>query len=262
MRNHYSHLLLILNPVLYLGMLVTNYLAVTLPINGKSTGELSDLYPNLFVPDGLTFSIWGVIYLLLLLFIFTPLVKRIQNKYTTDPPVKTQVLTAVSCLLNISWIICWHYEYVFASILIMLCLLFTLITLYGAIQNTQTDLCVHSLTTKLPVSVYLGWITVATIANVTAGLVHWQWNGLSLPEHIWTVIMICIAALLTVIMVLKHNDWAFALVIIWALWGIIRKRTTTSPLFPEIVNTAIVAIIGILIITGIRLFRSLRKAKS
>lgn len=262
MRIHYSRLLLILNPVLYLGMLGTNFLAITLPINGKSTGELSDLYPNLFVPDGLTFSIWGVIYLLLLFLIFTPLVKRIQKKYTTDPPIKTQVLTAVSCLLNISWIICWHYEYVFASILIMLCLLFTLITLYGAVQNTQTDLPVHSLTIKLPVSVYLGWITVATIANVTAGLVHWHWNRLGLPEHTWTVIMISIATLLTCIMVLKYNDWAFALVIIWALWGIIRKRTVASPLFPDIVNTATIAIIGILIITCIRLFSCLRKTKS
>lgn len=260
MPTRYSLLLLIINPVLYLGMLLVNFLAVTLPINGKSTGELSDQYPNLFVPDGLTFSIWGIIYLLVFIFIFTPLFKRIQHKNTTSPSFAIQLLTASTCILNMSWIICWHYQYVLASILIMSVFLVNLIFLYKLTKQEQTP--ATSRFTTLPVSVYLGWITVATIANITAGLVYWNWNRWGLSEQTWTIIMISIATLITLFMVLKHNDWGFGLVIIWALWGIIRKRTVAVPAFPDIVYTAGISIAIILLLIGIKLFISFRKTPS
>lgn len=199
-----------------------NVLASALPLGGKTTAELSDAYPNLFVPAGYVFSIWGVIYLLLLAF----------TVYQASPARRGEgflrkigYLFSLSCVLNISWIFLWHYEYVIPSLLPMFALLLSLILIYLRLDigrgspSRGERLWVH-----LPFSVYLGWITVAPIANVVAALVSINWGGLGLSEVAWTVIMITIAIVLTVVNTFTRGDMGYALVIIWALGGIAVKQ--------------------------------------
>ncbi len=184
----------ILNLLGFFGIVLINYLAVTLPLNNKTTGALSDQYPNLFVPIGLTFSIWGIIYLLLAIFIVYQLVyafkKDTQNSSFLE---KIDFLFFLSCLANFSWIFAWHFERVFLSFLIMLILLLSLIAIYQRLNiGRSAALKSEKYLVHLPFSVYLGWITIATIANTTALLVNLNWNRFGLSEPFWTIAVIII----------------------------------------------------------------------
>ena len=211
----------ILNAVALVIALAANGLANGIPLNGYNTGELSDMYPNLFVPAGLTFSIWGLIYLLLIGFVVNGFLKSMDEGSTLYRRIGW--LFALNCFFNAAWIFAWHYLQIELSLGIMLGLLATLILIYLRINGeANTSLREHWLV-QIPFSIYLGWISVATIANVTTLLVHYGWTG---GEHevLYTQIMIGIAALLGVVMLLRRYDFAYALVIAWALFGIWWKR--------------------------------------
>ena len=167
------------NILLAAGMLVMNYLASALPLNNKTTGELSDSFPNLFVPAGLTFSIWGVIYLLLVMYCVV--------QFTgSDKEVISGISWwfGLSCILNALWIVFWHYGKLPLSLLVMLGLLGTLIYINISIRELPAGII------KAAFGIYLGWICIATIANVTTLLVNANWNGFNISQEIWTVIMI------------------------------------------------------------------------
>ena len=193
----------ILNAIGVVGTVVVNTLANTLPINGLNTGELSDMYPNLFTPAGYVFSIWGVIYLLLLAFTYYQFSSRSKDEGYIE---KIGYLFIVSCLANIAWIFLWHYLYVEVSLIAMFILLGSLIGIYlkldiGRSEASQDEKrFVH-----LPFSVYLGWITVAPIANVTAALVKNGYTELFLGAQTWTALMIVIAVALTLIDINCHK---------------------------------------------------------
>lgn len=247
----------------FLGFLLTiviNTLATTLPINGKSTGELSDAIPNLFVPVGLTFSIWGVIYLLLGIF-------AIVQLWNFTKPSREQELVLerigpwfiIASLANSAWILAWHYVLIPLSLIIMIVLLISLLTIYLRLGIGSTKNSWALSTRRIygwPFSVYLGWITVATIANVTAVLVTANLPSYGLSEPVWTIIMILIALGITIAMLVFRKDIPYALVVIWAVFGIMLKRI--DPQFspqPEIVTTAIISLVGIgigIILTVIR----------
>ena len=225
-KNRSILLLAILNLLGFIGTVIINALAVTLPINNKSTGELSDQYPNLFVPAGLTFSIWAIIYTLLAIFVIYTLVIAIRkNAQESSFIEKIGLLFFVTSILNIAWIFAWHYEIVSLSLLIMFLLLASLITIYlrlsiGVSNSTKAEkYLVH-----LPFSVYLGWITIATIANVTALLVDVKWNTFGLGEQFWTVAVIIVGVGITLVTLFKRKDIFYCLVVDWALLGILIKR--------------------------------------
>ncbi|MDX9782867.1 MAG: hypothetical protein RBT35_07820 [Bacteroidales bacterium] len=235
---------IILNIILFAVMITANTLANTLPINGFTTGELSDMYPNLFVPAGVTFSIWGLIYLLLLIFVVTQTVAAFSekaSKYLLSPLASWAF--ALTCVLNSLWIITWHYQMVFLSVVVMLLFLATLIYLVKRMDSERIENFWSRFAVKLPFSIYLGWISVATIANITALLVHWNWNGFGIPENIWTIIMIGAGTFLAATMMLKRADIFYALVVIWAFYGIIIKREASEPLYPEIIAAAWASIV-------------------
>ncbi len=234
-------ILSILNLILFAAVVYVNMLAVTLPINGKSTGELSDQYPNLFVPAGFTFSIWGVIYLLLLVFVIYQIWVTFNKKTIQKLTVQSQILFGITNLLNISWILAWHYEMVSLSVLIMIAFLSTLIVIFLNNEKIQLKTLVEKIAIETPINVYLGWISVATIANVTALFVTIEWNGSPLTESTWTIIMLCIGAVLAVLMLFQRSNFTYALVIIWAFYGIFSKRQTSEN--PEIAQTALILIV-------------------
>jgi hypothetical protein len=226
-------------------MFTLNALANILPINGYNTGQLSDMYPNLFVPAGVTFSIWGLIYIALLLFIFGmyKLSGVEESKY-----FELSLLFVASNLLNGSWILAWHYKFVGLSLIIMLALLATLIAAFlvvKSIKATTSSMAIKFISRAT--SLYLGWISVATVANFSAFLVNIGWNRFGFSEVFWTVAMIIIVLLLTLVMLIKEKDIVFSLVVLWAYLGIVIKRMSVAPIYNGIILITEIAI-GLLIL--------------
>ena len=211
-------------------MLTLNGMANALPLNGYNTGELSDMYPNLFVPAGITFSIWGLIYLALFSLVIYSLV--VSFSQDTDRQFIRLIgwPLVINFLANAGWIVAWHYRFELSSLVIMLILLRSLITMYQRLKiGMKTASRTEKIFVHFPISLYLGWITVATIANTTAVLVSFNWQGFGLGQSIWTMIMILIAAGLTLLFLIKRKDVIYSLVILWAFAGIFIKRWYADP---------------------------------
>lgn len=220
-----------LNVLLLLGTLVVNYLANALPLNGKDTGQLSDQYPNLFTPAGLTFSVWGVIYTGLIAFAVyqaLPLVNRRWTAETTPVVAAVGGWFALTSVLNAAWIFAWHYEYVPLSVGIMLGLLSALTALNLRLRRQRLAATWRTRwLVEVPFGLYWGWISIATIANVTAWLVDAGWSGLGLPDTAWAVLLVAVGAGLTVVVLRRTRRWAYGAVVLWAFLGIVLKRRAT-----------------------------------
>lgn len=212
-------------------VLTVNALANILPINGYNTGQISGFYPNFFVPAGFTFGIWGIIYFLLIGFVFCSLFAAFGKFNAT---AKTAIDKAgpyflITCLLNAGWIVAWHYLYLGLSLAIMIAFLASLILLFLSIRPIKNEMpFFYRLWVYHPFLVYLGWISVATIANVTALFVGIGWQGEPLSPQYWSIIMILIALLLGVFMVGRLKQPAFGFVLGWAFWGIYAKQATEA----------------------------------
>jgi len=231
-----------LNLVLFAGMIVMNYLANALPLNNKNTGELSDSFPNLFVPAGITFSIWGIIYLLLLIYCVVQFTGSNQIAIS-----KISLFFGISCILNAVWIVFWHYGKLPLSLIVMLGILVSLIYINILIKDIPIGLI------KAAFGIYLGWICIATIANVTALLVNYGWSGFGLSEVNWTIIMIAAGALLASLAILLMKNPFIGLSVVWAFTGIIIKRQADHR---SIIIAASAAILVVAAVTLYRLFRT------
>lgn len=204
--------ILILNIITFMLVILVNTYSNILPLNNQTTGEVSNQLDVLITPAGITFSIWSVIYILCAVWIIRQIPKNRRNKefYTAASPY-----FIVSNLLNSAWIFLWHYEQFFASVIVMVLLLITLIVLYTQIKNSD-----HDFFDIFPFSIYVSWISVATIVNISYYLVYVNWSGFGLPNTMWTVFMLLIAAALSLLFRYKQNDWVYSLVTIWAFSGI------------------------------------------
>lgn len=254
--------LVLLNVLGLVGVLVVNTLANALPLNGRNTGELSDSIPNLFVPAGMTFAVWGVIYALLILFIIYQIITVRKEKTVEDPIGQIGGWFFISCLANSLWIFAWHWQSQLPSLVLMLVLLISLIIIHTKVRRPEASLG-YRVGVMLPISVYLGWIAVATIANVTSVAVVLEWGRFGLSEVFWTITVLVVAIIINLLAVTARGDIWFALVGVWALYGIYAKRT--APQFepqPAVAYTALaggilllVAIIIHLIVKGRRVAR-------
>jgi benzodiazapine receptor len=226
----------------FLAVLAVNTIASTVGINGRLTGALSDGIPNLFVPAGLTFSIWGVIYLLLLLFVIAQ-ARGLFSSGSNGPEEIRRIgwLFALSSAANVGWLFLWHYELVGLSVLAMLVILGSLLAIYLRLGTGLTRAgSAQRRFFRVPFSVYLGWITVATIANVTAFLVKAGWNGFGLQPEVWAAAVIVAAALITLAILATRRDAGYSLVVLWALSGIAIKRAAdASPASRVVFVTAV-----------------------
>jgi len=238
-----------LNLIAFLATVVVNVLSSTLPINGKDPGEISDLYPNLFVPAGLTFAVWGVIYILLGLFVVYGLVSAFRKTPDQEGFIgKIGILFFLSSAFNIGWIFFWHYGFVWISLIMMIALFITLLSIYlrlgiGKAQARSAEKgMVH-----IAFSVYIGWITIATIANVTAFLVDIGWNGFGLSEQFWAVLVVAVGIIITVAVLFSRNDIYYSLVADWAILGILLKRLADTSV--EAGSVIITTIIGLALIS-------------
>jgi len=247
---------MILNWVAFLAVLVVNALANILPINGYNTGQISSLYPNYFVPAGFTFSIWGLIYLLLLLYTITltffsshqPLSEHKAHAYFSS--INGWYL--LSCVLNIAWILCWHYLKAGASVVVMLLMLYSLLQVFLKGKDILKTFPLHlQFLLGAPFTVYLGWISVATIANITAYLVKSGWQGGPLDQDIWSAVMITIAIVLALFILLRFRVAGFALTVAWALWGIRASQGPGSELLLRISTAGVITLLVVVVIERI-----------
>lgn len=225
-------------------VLVVNTLANIVPINGQQTGEISDRFPVLFVPAGYVFSIWGLIYALLIAFtVYQALPAQRENPRLR----RIGWLFALSCLWNCVWILCWHYNLFPLSLVVMLALLGSLLLIYMRLDIGREKVArAEQWLVHVPFSVYLGWITVATIANATDVLYALGWNGQPLNPEIWAMVMLIVATALTLYILMQRRDIAYGLVIVWALIGIFVKQTET----PVVALTALLGggIVAVLLV--------------
>lgn len=246
--------------VAYVAMVAVNYLANALPIGGVTTGEASDAYPNLFTPAGLTFSIWGLIYLLLLgytLYQFGLGQKdRGAAREATFALVNKYFL--LTSLANIAWIFAWHYGIIWLSVLIMLAFLALLIMIAGKV-NAEAYSPREELFIRAPFSVYFGWITVATIANITVLLVSLGWNGFGLSDAVWTVIILFVGALIGTWRTLKDRNIYYGLVLVWAYGGILLKHSSAAGYngaYPVVITAVIACLAVFLSAIGFVLYKN------
>ncbi len=264
MNNRTLQLLQVGNLTAVILTIIVNGLANILPIGGKNTGELSDNIPNLFVPSGITFAIWGVIYVLIIMFTIYLARDLFKKEKTTKPFLeKISFFFILASLANIIWMFLWHYEQVIFSLLAMILLFLSLLMIYLRLNvGIQKVTMKEKLFVHVPISVYIGWITVATIANVTAVLVKINWDGFGISQEIWTILVLVVATIITLLVLITRKDCQYSAVIIWALIGIYLKRTSNDPKYGvqnQIAYIAAIAIIVILIVTLISAYKKYKE---
>lgn len=234
--------------VTYLAMVTVNYLANALPLNGRRTGDVSNAYPSLFTPAGVTFSIWGVIYLLLGAHVLYQLgLFRDRPDSPQDAALLNRVgaLFAASSLANTAWVFAWHYDLIPLSAVLIVVILICLALIVTTVRDAGLDGRRRWLV-GVPFSVYFGWTTVAVVANITVLLVRWRWDGFGLAPATWAVIMVLVAMAIGTLTMVRNRDVAYGVVLIWAFAGILLRQTSSAGLagrYPAIIAAVIVALV-------------------
>src|SRR5512138_890787 len=225
----------IFNVLTVLLALTVNILATTLPLNGQDTAEISDRFKVYFVPAGYVFAIWGIIYIGWIAFTIFQFLPSQKNNLRLR---RLGYLFAISNILNAAWLFYCHYNKFGLSVLVMLALLVSLIASYLRLNVNRTSVtraeywCVD-----VVFSIYLGWITVATVANITDWLFFIGWDGFGISAQTWAVIMLIVASLLGLAMAFLRGDAGYVLVLVWAFAGIAVKQTSA----PVVVLSAWIA---------------------
>jgi hypothetical protein len=235
-----------------IAMIVVNVLANALPINGQNTGEISDRFQIYFVPAGYVFSIWGLIYLGLIAYIIYQALPAQRNTARLDA---IGLPFVVSSLANIVWIFLWHYNVFPLTLVAMVVLLASLIVVYLQLRTgPRPPSRAETWAVRVPFSVYLGWITVATVANVTQVLDSVGWNGFGLSAETWLAVMLAVAVVVAGLMAWTRRDVAYLLVLVWAFIGIALKHAAVPP----VATAAWVATAAVVLLAAWALVQNLR----
>lgn len=220
--------LAVLNTLFFLVHLVPSQLTQLKVFNSQTIGEVSDKYPTLFTPAGITFAIWGVIYLALSAFCIYHLLKAFRKPPTHEANIALQRIGYLFILNNLAtglWTVAWVHEWLVVSVVLILLQLLTLLTIHVRLGIFDVSRSAASRWfTQVPLSIYFGWIMIATVANISATLVGFGWNGFGLAGSTWAVMMIAVATLLLLFVVISRANPYVGLVGVWALYGIILKH--------------------------------------
>lgn len=226
-----------------LTVLVNGLAGGTTILGGKLTAEISDANPTLITPAGYVFSIWGVIYILLGMFV---VFQALPSQKEKDYQEGIGWLFVFSSLLNIAWLFLWQFEYLGLSVVLMFLLLATLIAIYLRLKIGKSTVPLREkLAVHVPFSVYLGWITIASIANVTVTLVSVGWDGFGISQETWAFSIVIIALLITLLVVATRKDLAYGLVVVWALLGIAVKQSGNQNIVTTTEISAVVIVIAL-----------------
>jgi hypothetical protein len=239
------------NILAFVFTIFVNGLANGVPLGGQTTGEISNKYPSLFTPAGYVFSIWGLIYISLTVFIvWQALPQQRSNKYLAA----IRIPFLASCAANGAWIFAWHYDLLALSLILMLTLLCSLIQIYRTLNiGLSTGPVSERWLVHLPFSIYLGWVTVAMIANISALQIDQGWDDTGFNATTWTIIKIAIAAMISATVLFRRQDIAFMLVTVWACTGIAIKHSATPMVSGA---SSVIALFGLLLIASELLVRS------
>ncbi|NDK55585.1 hypothetical protein [Pontibacter fetidus] len=248
--------LAILNALFFLIHLVPSQLTQLKLLNNQTIGEVSDKYPTLFTPAGITFAIWGVIYLALTGFCLYHVVRAFKAPPSDEANKDLQRIGYLFMLNNLAtgaWTIAWVYEWLLVSVLLMLVQLVTLLLIHLRLGIYDTSRSAASRWfTQFPLSIYFGWICIATIANISAALVGLGWTGFGISPEVWTIAMLAVATLLTLFVVLNRHNPFVGLVTTWAFYGIILKHQALN--LPASMNIIATAWAGLIIVALAVLF--------
>jgi len=217
-----------------------NAMATSIPLGGQTPPEISARYPSLFTPAGFTFSIWGIIYLGLLLFvIYQALPGQRENAFLA----KISVPFKINCVANAAWILAWHYDFLILSVLIMACILATLIAIYSALDNEHaTASWAERLLAHLPFRLYTAWICVATIANISTVQTAFDWDNIGTDAVTWTLLKLALAGTIGASVIARKGDAAFILVIAWAAFGISVMQVETPAVYGAALTLCMLAV--------------------
>lgn len=245
----------IITAVTFVVMVIMNALANILPLNGITTGAVSDSYPNLFAPAGLTFSIWGVIYLLLALYTFYQfeVIPSWRKPERTTLMNRIGIFFSISSVANTLWIFAWHYQLIQFSMLLMIIILICLILINMMTRKKQFSLP-EKFFIRLPFSIYFGWITVATIANATTVLVSLESEGYGLSEVLWTMIILFVGMVIGCAAMYVNKDMAYGLVLIWAYFGILIKHISDNGFAGKYLAVITMILICIVLFIAVELY--------
>ena len=234
----------LLNIVALVAVLLVNWLANALPLNGKDTRQLSDQYPILTVPAGYAFAIWSIIYLGLIGF---AIYQALPSQRDNPRIARITPLFLLSCLANIGWLFTWHYQILSLNIVCMLVLLGSLIGIYRQLRADGTRPSTgERWLVWVPFSLYMGWITVATIVNLTVVLYAAGWQDIGTLGAALAALVFVVAAAIAVTIAWRFNDPAYALVVVWALVAVAIKHAavmlvaTTAWVVAAVVAVAVV----------------------
>lgn len=224
-------------------------------INGLTQKQVSDRYPTLITPSPATFSIWGVIYLLLLISVIVMIVKK-DDPYYKRAINQITVLFRISCILNIAWIIAFSYVQIELSVFFILGLVITLTLI--CMKLLQINDGKHWL---LPLSfgIYAGWLFIATVVNIAAALVKLQWNGFGIAEEIWAMVMLIVAIILVILVLSKIRNAVFPLPIAWAYFGIYQNLKAPEGFhgeFPLLQTIALAGMAVLVVLAMIQFYRN------
>lgn len=200
-------------------VIAVNYLADRIPIGGKTTGEIAAEYPVLIQPAPYAFGIWLVIYALLtgfILYSFTPQGRESRAVASVNP------YFLYSCFFNVAWIFAWHALKITSSVIIIFALLASIAAIYSRVRSKSAPppSKADRLWVRLPFSVYLGWICVASIVNVAVALYAAGWESYGLSAETWTLIMLTITVLLALGIGLRYRDSFVMAIFVWAIIAI------------------------------------------
>lgn len=250
--------------LVFLLMILINALANILPINGITTGQVSDAYSNLFTPAGLTFSIWGIIYFLLALYVVYQLGVFGKKNFVERRQLFKEIgfYFIVSSLANIFWIFAWHYRQIHFSLIFMVIILLSLIKISEIFKQKQLT-NKEKIVLRLPFSLYFGWISVVTIANVIVFLVSLSWNGFGMSDQFWMILVLFIGTVIGLFRMIRDKDIIYGAVFLWAYLGILIKHVSSNGFagqYPEII-VGLVACLSIFLTANIFLLLKRKKIK-
>jgi len=231
--------------------IAVNALAEIIPVNGVTSNVISDSYPSLFTPPGYVFSIWSVIYTLLIVFMIYQALPSQRGASYLKP---TSVFLVLGGLINNSWLILFHYAYeqpgiyVFTPILIGLFLVLMLYT-YVKLEIGVVNLPIRQkIAVHLPISVYAGWISLAVIANI-ASVLNVIIPGIPMAtQELWTALVIIVALVITMLMLVLRRDAAYGLVVVWATVGIAAKQMAIPIIYFTAIGAALIVAIAIVLL--------------
>jgi hypothetical protein len=247
MQKNTSATLRYANILLFILTVIVNSIAgSTTLIGGRDTATVSNNNPTLITPAGYVFSIWGIIYILLGAFVVYQALPRERG---SDYHRKIGWLFVLSSLINIAWIFVWQFESLILSVVLIFALLLSLIAIYLRLNIGRSKVRTSDkFEFHLPFSVYLGWITIASIADVAVTLTAYSWDGFGISPETWAIIVVAVALVITMLMLGIRKDVAYALVVIWALVGIGVNQTNPNVVLTTQIGAIIVAVATLAIV--------------